>query len=224
MRSNKHKNKRIYKKRNNKKQISRGSIQRYGVLLLGVAILSFGLYNIHSQNKLTEGGVLGMTLLLDHWFGVTPGISGLCIDAICYFIGFRLLGKDFLKNSIVASIGFSVFYNLYEHFGYVIPNLSHAPLLTAIVGGLFVGIGVGLVVRMGGASGGDDALALIITKLTKCNISKAYIVTDLIVLLLSLTYISAQKIIYSIITVTLSSFIIGRIHAKEKESVSVMSS
>jgi len=204
--------------------ISKESIQHYGVLLLGVAILSFGLYNIHSQNNLTEGGVLGLTLLLEHWFGVTPGISGLCIDSVCYFIGFRLLGKDFLKNSIVASIGFSACYNLYEHFGYLIPNLSHAPLLTAIVGGLFVGIGVGLVVRKGGASGGDDALALIITKLTKCNISKAYIATDLMVLLLSLTYIPVQKIIYSIITVALSSFIIGRIHTEEKETVSMMSS
>ncbi|MEF9839782.1 MAG: YitT family protein [Lachnospiraceae bacterium] len=184
---------------------------RYFTLLLGTAILSFGLYNIHSQSQITEGGVLGMTLLLKHWFGISPGISGICLDSLCYFFGYKLLGKAFLKNAIIASLGFSCFYNTYQVFGYVLPDFSNQPLLAAMLGGLFVGVGVGLVVRSGGASGGDDALALIITKLTTCKISKAYLITDLTVLLLSLTYIPMNKIFYSLITVTLSSFIIGRI-------------
>lgn len=187
-------------------------INHYGVLLLGAAILSFGLYNIHSQSRITEGGVLGMTLLLKHWFRLSPGISGIIMDSICYFFGYKLLGKVFLKNAFVASVGFSAFYNIYEHFGYILPNLSHKPIIAAIVGGIFVGIGVGLIVRKGGASGGDDALALIIAKLTKCNISKAYLSTDITVLLLSLSYIPFGKIAYSLITVTISSLIIGKIH------------
>ena len=208
-------------KHNRKIRIGKESIKQKGVCLFGVAILSFGLYNVHSQSNITEGGVLGMTLLLEHWFGITPGITGLFIDSICYFIGYKLIGKEFLKNAIVASLGFSFFYHLYEQIGYVIPNLSHVPFLAAIVGGLFIGIGVGLVVRMGGASGGDDALAIIIAKVSKCNISRAYVITDLFVLLLSLSYIPVQHIFFSIITVTLSSFIIGRIYKEEKDSTSV---
>ena len=193
-------------------RISKNIIKHYGILLLGVAILAFGLFNVHSQSNITEGGVLGMTLLLKHWTGISPGITGICLDSLCYFIGFKLLGKEFLKNALIASAGFSFFYNVFERIGYIIPDLSSMPLVAAIIGGLFVGFGVGLVVKMGGASGGDDALALIIAKLSKCNISKAYLVTDLTVLLLSLTYIPVQNIFYSLITVTLSSFIIGRIH------------
>ena len=193
-------------------RISKDIIKHYGILLLGVAILAFGLFNVHSQSNISEGGVLGMTLLLKHWTGISPGITGICLDSLCYFIGFKLLGKEFLKNALVASAGFSFFYNIFERIGYIIPDLSSMPLVAAIIGGLFVGIGVGLVVKMGGASGGDDALALIIAKLSRCNISKAYLLTDLTVLLLALTYIPVQKIVYSLITVTLSSFIIGRIH------------
>ena len=44
----------------------------YGIILLGSGILSFGLYNIHERTNVTEGGVLGMTLLLQHWFGFSP--------------------------------------------------------------------------------------------------------------------------------------------------------
>lgn len=196
---------------------SKNTFKHYGILLLGVAILAFGLFNVHSQSNITEGGVLGMILLLKYWTGISPGITGICLDSLCYFLGYKLLGKEFLKNALIASVGFSFFYNIFEHIGYVIPDLSAMPFIAAILGGLFVGIGVGLVVKMGGASGGDDALALIIAKLSGCNISKAYLVTDITVLLLSLTYIPVQKIFYSLITVTLSSFIIGRIHKEKKE-------
>ena len=75
-----------------------------------------------------------------------------------------------------------------------------------------MGIGVGLVVRAGGASGGDDALALIITKATGWKISFSYLFTDVTVLLLSLTYIPITKILCSLITVSVSSFLIGKIH------------
>lgn len=51
--------------------------KQYCLLLLGAAILSFGLYNIHSQSSITEGGILGMTLFLKHWLGISPGITGL---------------------------------------------------------------------------------------------------------------------------------------------------
>ena len=63
--------------------------------LLGSAILAFGLYNVHALSGVTEGGVLGMTLLLHHWFGISPAVTGLVLNAVCYWMGWRLLGKEF---------------------------------------------------------------------------------------------------------------------------------
>ena len=79
--------------------------------------------------------------------------------------------------------------------GYVLPDLGGRPLLAAVLGGLFVGLGVGMIVRAGGASGGDDALALAIAKAVKCPLSRAYLATDLTVLLLSVSYIPLRKIV-----------------------------
>ena len=81
-----------------------------------------------------------------------------------------------------------------------------------VLGAIFVGVGVGLVVRVGGAAGGDDALALLIQHFTHLPIDRCYLFTDTIVLTLSLSYIPFNQIIYSFITVTLSSFIIGKIN------------
>ena len=67
--------------------------------ILGGVLLAFGLYNIHSFSKVTEGGILGLTLLLDYWFDLSPSISGFILNAICYIIGFKILGKKFIFYS-----------------------------------------------------------------------------------------------------------------------------
>ena len=180
-------------------------------LIAGTAILSFGLFNIHSQCDITEGGVLGMILLLEHWFKISPSITGVILDFSCYFIGWKMLGNSFLKNAIFSTCCFSLWYRLWEHTGHIIADMSAVPLAAAVAGAVFVGIGVGIVVKEGGAAGGDDALALVISKIAKCRISRAYLLTDLTVLALSLSYIPFSKIIYSFITVTLSSRIIDKI-------------
>ncbi|MBR4036226.1 MAG: YitT family protein [Oscillospiraceae bacterium] len=191
--------------------ITKQNISHRLKLAVGTAILSFGLFNIHSRCSITEGGVLGMILLLEHWFKISPSITGVILDFSCYFIGWRLLGNSFLKNAVFSTCCFSLWYRLWENTGYFIPDLSHMPLAASVCGAVFVGIGVGLVVKEGGAAGGDDALALVISKMAKCRISKAYLITDLTVLTLSLSYIPFSRIVYSLITVTLSSRIIDKI-------------
>ena len=186
--------------------------KHYGLLLLGAAILAFGMYNVHSRTNITEGGILGLQLLLQHWLHISPSVSGLILNAACYLLGLRLLGREFLKGAIVASIGYSVFYRGLELTGvYVLPDLSGQPLAAAVAGALFVGVGCGLVVREGAASGGDYALALILSKLLRCRISRAYLATDLTVLALSLSYIPVRRIVYSLVTVTISSLVIDRV-------------
>lgn len=191
------------------------------LILLGSAILSFGIYNIHRQTGITEGGVLGMLLFLNHWIGLSPSILSPILDTVCYLLGFRFLGKDFLKTSIFSTLCFAGFSRLWESFPPALPNLSNHPLVAALVGGLFVGIGCGIIIRQGGSSGGDDALALVISKLTHCRISRAYLATDITVLILSLTYIPFQRIAFSLITVTLSSFLIDFVQTVGKGKPSV---
>ena len=71
------------------------------LLLSGAsALLAFGLYNIHSVSKVTEGGILGLTLLLEHWFGISPSFSGFVLNVACYLLGWKILGKRFLVFSL----------------------------------------------------------------------------------------------------------------------------
>ena len=173
------------------------------------AFQAFGIYHVHNLADVTEGGVLGLTLLLEHWLHISPAITGAILNCACYLLGWRMLGKAFIGYSLFAAAGFSLGYGLFEQFPPLWPALSGMPLAAAILGALFIGIGAGLCIRAGGATTGDDALAMSLSHVTKIPIQHLYLISDLTVLLLSLTYIPLGKILYSLLTVVLSGQIIG---------------
>lgn len=185
------------------------TLKNSAVTLLGSFILAFGLYNVHSISGVTEGGVLGATLLLEHWTGISPAVTGGIMNILCYVLGWKLLGKEFIVYSVLATAGFSGTYKICEQFPHLWPGLADMPLAAALIGALFVGVGAGLCVCIGGAPSGDDALAMSISHATGWKIQWVYLMTDLIVLVLSLSYIPVRRIGYSLFTVLLSGQLIG---------------
>ena len=179
------------------------------IALFSSAFQAFGIYHVHSVSGVTEGGVLGLVLLLQHHLSLSPAVTGFLINAACYVLGWKTLGRTFLFYSIVCTGGFSVSYAIIEQFPPLWPQLYQHPLLAAVLGALFIGIGVGLCVRIGGAASGDDALAMSLSHVFHTKIETIYLISDLTVLGLSLTYIPVQRIAYSLLTVLLSGKIIG---------------
>ena len=198
-----------------KKELIKKLLMKVAFILAGTAIASFGIYNIHRQTNITEGGVLGSILLLHHWLGASPAIITPVLDITCYAMAYKCLGKSFIKWSLFSTMCLAGFFKLWEQFPPIIPDLSAYPLSAAVLGGIFVGAGVGIIIRQGGSSGGDDALALTISRVTNWRISQSYLVTDITVLLLSLSYIPITRIAYSLVTVTVSSVLIDIVQKKE---------
>ena len=78
-----------------------------GVAMLSSVSLAFGLYHVHSLSNVTEGGVLGLNLLLEHWFHITPSITNFVANVLCYALGWKLLGRKFIIYSAVRTICFN---------------------------------------------------------------------------------------------------------------------
>jgi len=188
------------------------------VAFLSSAFQAFGIYNVHAMADVTEGGVLGATLLLQHWLHISPALSSFILNAACFLLGLKILGKTFIGYSFLAAAGYSTGYFICEQFPPLWPGIAAYPLWAAILGALFIGIGAGLTVRAGGATTGDDALAMSLSHVTKVPIQYIYLITDLSVLTLSLSYIPLRRIAYSLLTVILSGQIIGWIQPKRKEN------
>lgn len=179
------------------------------ILILGSVIQAVGIYNIHALSNVTEGGVLGLTLLIQHWFHISPAVSSLVLNLACYALGWRTLGKEFIGYSLLSICTYSACYGICELFPPLWPQIGQFPLVAAIAGALFIGVGAGLCVRAGGATSGDDALAMSFHHLFRWPVERIYLTSDLVVLLLSLSYIPGRRIVYSLLTVVLSGQIIG---------------
>lgn len=195
-----------------KKEIS---LRSCAVAFLSAGFLAFGMYNIHAVANITEGGVLGAVLLFQHWFGLSPAVSNLILNSLCYLFGWKTFGKTFVVYSAMASLGYSAVYFLCEQFPPLYPQIASMPLTASLVGSVFVGVGSGVCVRVGGATSGDDALAMSLSKVTRIPIQWIYLASDLAVLALSLSYIPLRRIAYSLLTVILSGQIIGLLQKKK---------
>ena len=189
------------------------------IIVLASIFQAFGIYNVHALSNVTEGGVLGATLLIQHWLHISPALSALVLNITCYALGWKTLGKSFLAYSAISILSYSAGYAIFEQFPPLFPEIAAYPLLAALVGALFIGIGAGLCVKCGGATAGDDALAMSLSHILRWPIERIYLFSDLLVLLLSLSYIPFRRIAYSLLTVILSGQIIGiiqKINVKER--------
>lgn len=205
----------MYSRSKNLKGIIKGIL----LVILGSSILAFGTYNFNYQNGITEGGVLGLLLLVKNIFNISPSVTNLIIDFSLFALGARFFGKRFLIFSIFSTACFSVFYRIFESVGFVVPSFNEYMIFGSIFAGLFVGVGVGFVLRGGGASGGDDVIALLGSKFTPLKVNHVYMLTDAIVLLLSLVYLRVDQVMYSILAVTISGNLIEIIYEYKNKSI-----
>lgn len=198
--------------------IKKETLKSILLIIIGASILSFGSYNFNYQNNVTEGGVLGLLLLMQQIFNISPSITSVIIDFSLFAIGTKFFGKRFLLYSVLSTIAFSTTYKIWESVGFLIPSFTNNMLIASILAGIGVGVGVGLVVRGGGASGGDDVIALLGNKLLKLKVNHVYLATDSIVLLMSLVYLDIKQVFFSIIAVTISGKIISIIYKDDEDN------
>ncbi len=180
-------------------------------IVLGNMVMAFSLVNIHIQANITEGGGIGLAILVNKMFGLNPAITSFVFDTSLYALGFILLERGFLRRALVSTVIFSMFYSFFFNMGPVLPSLADNPILAATLGGMMIGIGCGLVVTRGGVTGGDDCYALILSSKTTVSLSKAYFISDAIVLAASaLIYLPLANVVISLYSTVISSFIIGQ--------------
>lgn len=190
------------------------SVRDLVTIAAGCALMAFAVVNIHIPAKITEGGVLGMSVFLYKIFGLSPSWVSPLLDFSCYVIGFSLIGRVFIRKAAFATLSYSAFYSIFSGIGRVLPDLSGSPLIASVLGGLCIGLGCGMVVIHGAAAGGDDALALIVERRTRLSLGKAYLFSDVVVLTLSLLYIPVTHIIWSFLTTVVSSYLVGQFEVK----------
>ncbi|MEY8351710.1 YitT family protein, partial [Bacillus cereus] len=146
-------------------------------------------------NELGEGGVTGITIITYYLFEWSPGLVNLILNAILLIVGYKFLNKVTTIYTIIAVVTNSLFLHLTE--GWTIA--SDEMLVNAIFGGVFIGCGIGLIIRVGGTTAGTTILARMTHKYLGWSISYGLLFFDLIVAFSSYFIIGAEKLMLTII-------------------------
>ncbi|WP_225229130.1 YitT family protein [Paenibacillus gallinarum] len=181
-------------------------------ILLGTAIFAFGLLYFIIPNQLMEGGVTGITVLLNYAFGISPSISTLIINIPLFLLGWKVFGGRQIIYTGVGIVALTIFLTLFERLidaGYIVPlQTEHDLLLAALYAGVTIGLGLGIVFRAGGTTGGSDIIARILSKKTGLSIGRVMLAIDIVIIGSSLIYIPLEKILYTLIAVFIGSKVI----------------
>lgn len=177
--------------------------------LLGSAIIAFATYNIHANSNIPEGGIIGLSLIIEYFTGVSPAISNLIMNTLCCLMAWRLMGTKYIVNASIATIGFSVFYALFSLFPPVIPDISEYPLLATLIGAILIEVGTGITLRFGSAPSGDHALTMALVRRGGLDFGWVNFLRDFVVIFASLSYVDdPYLVVYSLLIMTFTAPIV----------------
>jgi uncharacterized membrane-anchored protein YitT (DUF2179 family) len=180
----------------------------YSLIVIGTFILAVGYVYFITPYKIVPGGVYGVSIVLHHTFGLPVGMIALLFNIPLVLIGLRLLGPRFGAKTFTAFILTSIFVDGLSVFSKMEPLVADNALLSAVFGGVFMGVGVGLIFKSRATSGGTDVLAMIIGKYNRMPLGQLMIMIDSVVVIVGLIAFREWEIpLYSWMVI----FIMGKV-------------
>ena len=185
-------------------------IEKVLIMILGNAVLALGTAAFVVPNGLISGGVTGIGLILEHFFGLPVDVGVFVGDAVLFLLGAAVMGKTFAATIILSTIVYPTFFSLFGKIPFL-TSLTDDKLMAAIYAGLLMGAGIGLVIKVGGSTGGMDIPPIILHKLFGLSIPVMIYVGDTALLLIQAIYSSTEQVLYGILVVLLNSIVMDKV-------------
>lgn len=180
----------------------------YSLIAVGAFIMAAGFVLFITPYKIVPGGVYGVSIVLHHLFGTPVGLIALCFDIPLTILGIKVLGPRFGIKTVVGFVLTAGFVDLLTYLWGEQPLVENDALLSSIFGGVFIGLGLGMIFKAKATSGGSDIIAMIISKYTRLPLGQLMIVVDSAIVLVGVVAFQDWKIpLYSLIVI----FITGRV-------------
>lgn len=183
-----------------------GKLRKLLLITIGVAIYAFGFVNFNMANKLAEGGVAGITLMIHALLGINPAYTTLLLNVPLFILGARIFGRKSLALTIYGTVSMSFFIWLWQKSP-IEMGLENDMMLVSVVAGLFSGVGSGLVFRYGATTGGTDIIGRIAEEKFGIKLGQTLLFVDAIILTASLTYIDLKHMLYTLV----ASFVFSQV-------------
>lgn len=177
------------------------SLKMYSITAIGCAILAFSINYFFLGNKLAEGGVAGLALIIHYLIHIDMSLIYFTLNIPLIIIGYIILGKDFIVKTLFAIIILTIFLKLFSPLRGPMDDI----LVASIFGGALNGLGMGIIFLAGGSSGGTDIIAKIVNKLKGVSISKVLLTIDFFILSSVAIIFGKNIFMYTLISVAVTS-------------------
>ncbi|MFC0476603.1 YitT family protein [Robertmurraya beringensis] len=204
-------------KRQHRRLSVRRIVQRGVFITIGALLMAVGLEIFLIPNQVIDGGVTGVSIMLSHITGIKLGIFLFILNLPFVYLGYKQFGKTFAISTIYGIIMLSLF----ATFFHPVDPFTDDILLATIFGGIFLGIGVGLVIRNGGALDGTEILSIVISKKVPFSVGEIVMFINLFILGSAGFVYSWDRAMYSILAYVIASKAIDVVITGMEESKSV---
>ncbi|MGF6950758.1 uncharacterized membrane-anchored protein YitT (DUF2179 family) [Neobacillus sp. B4I6] len=192
-------------------------ILRTIAITIGAILMATGLEIFLVPNHVIDGGITGISIMLAHIIGWKLGIFIFILNLPFVYMGYKQLGKTFAFSTVYGIIVLSIFVS----FFHPIPAFTDDILLATVFGGMILGMGVGIVIRNGGALDGTEILALVITKKVPFSVGQIIMFINIFILGAAGFVFSWDRAMYSLLAYVIASKAIDSVVAGLEESKSV---
>ena len=186
-------------------------LKQLALILFGTSLMAFSAINFSIRYELADGGFAGINLFVYRLFGVDVWITNLVLNTPFVLI---LLKMSDLKTVLITIYGVASLTGSLAFWGIIgpiLPDWSNDLFLVIVLYGVVIGIGVGIVVKANGTTGGAVLVSKIINAKWDIPISNTLFIFDVFVILLSLLAVSLTNAIYTLIGLFISSVVVAKV-------------
>jgi uncharacterized membrane-anchored protein YitT (DUF2179 family) len=174
----------------------KNAVWSFVLMILGILSAGMGLKGFLLSSRFIDGGVTGISMLVADITGTPLSILIFVINMPFLFLGYKRLGISFAIKSAFAIAGLSLCL-AFVHF----PDVTHDKLLTAVFGGFFIGVGIGLAIKAGAVLDGTEIAALLVSKQTQLlKVSDVILLLNVVIFTAALFFLGVESALYSILT------------------------
>lgn len=190
------------------------------LIVIGNFLLAFSVCAFTLPFNITVGGTTGISIICNNLFQFNLSAVVLIINIICLILGYVFIGKQLVIGSLLSSFLYPLFLSMCQRIP-GITSLSHDIILSAIIGGVISGLGVGLAIKAGATIDGLEIISVIINKKLSVPISKSIYIIDTLIMLGQLPFYKFDKVFYGVISAYLLTFMINKVlsYGTTKEQV-----
>lgn len=184
--------------------------KRYLMLVVGCLILAISFNAFFLRYNIVCFGVSGVSIVLSE-YGVNPSTFILVANVILMVVSYIVLGKESTKNQLVGAILYPIFVEVTSLFTDYIDLGTTEMIVVVILGGVFAGLGSGLIYKSNFSTGGTDVIIEIICKYAKISMGTAGLIVNAIIIALGKLVFSWNVVLYGVLASYLISMFTDKV-------------